>query len=393
MYNFDAHVTNILESYNKRFLLEMPVGVPSKEEWIDSVMARIIYNRADTPASIKARFASKSEKHSGEPLEGSRYVFDHLCDTLVVRIEDACAKLGLHNNQDVVSKIPEILTLLKFTSDAEIKDILTDCITQNIEDNIQQGESEVRFTSAYFIEAPVRLVVGEVFNKIFDPNKEEQAFYDDWAEDVVEPPAHISYPFPDNIEGFKSDIFKALTIVLPLVSRRFNITLPNNKNNTGYTARIIAQSDELLAMSFPRSYRGRLKGTKDSGASLNIRKNNPEYMMGRKAQLETTTVLNFTQTNFTFTGDVSNLTPDEETKLASLQTVTPVSTGQYSGYSFNRLNKTSHMFTDTMTLIWFVKSMINKGAMTQVQADPGTWSKGGNKKKESEDDTFDSSLF
>jgi hypothetical protein len=393
MYNFDAHVTSILESFNKHFLIEMPVGVPSKEDWIDSVMARIIYNRADTPASIKARFASKSEKHTSEPLEGSRYVFDQLCDTLIVRLEDACAKLGITHNKDVIAKIPEILAQLRFTSDEEIKDALTDCITQNVQDDIQNGETDIRFTPVYFIEAPVRLVVSGVFDKIFDANEEEQAFYDDWEEDVVEPPKHISYPFPDNIEGFKTDIFKALTTVLPQVSRRFNITLPSNKNNTGYTARIIAQSDELLAMSFPRSYRGRLKGTKDSGASLSVRKNNPEYMMGRKAQLETTTLLNFTQTNFTFTGDVSNLTPDEQAKINELQTVTPVAVGQYSGYSFNRLNKTKHMFPDTMTLIWFIKSMVNKGAMTQIQAEPNSWSKGGNKKKESEDDTFDSSLF
>lgn len=382
MRNFIKLVEQVLD---KKILLEMPIGTLNKSVWVDSIVRKLVYNRPDTPLSIKtAREALSTSTKEASHHKGDRYCFDAVASQIIRKIFLSLNTLGLKNTkQDILSNLDSILEKLDFDQD----------ITEQVKQNIVLGlETEEKLNSNFFIDIVVRQVCEFLFDKIFEENEELQGFspYDD--DSKPQTPEYLG--FPDSREEYDNAVQTYLPQAFKLLAQKIKLPFNTTANNLKYTVRLIVLSDSETLRSFPLQYTGMARGTKDTGLDLKQRVAIAGETSNKGIKSNIIEVDKFNNAAFTFTGSTEGLSERERNALENLLSVLS-SNQNVTGSELKKANRSEGILPDNKSLFSFLNKLTDLGLVTRIDGastQSSDWSKGGNKPKNNDDD-FISSLF
>lgn len=382
MRNFIKLVEQVLD---KKILLEMPIGTLNKSVWVDSIVRKLVYNRPDTPLSIKtAREALSTSTKEASHHKGDRYCFDVVASQIIRKIFLSLNTLGLKNTkQDILSNLDSILEKLDFDQD----------ITEQVKQNIVLGlETEEKINFNFFIDIVVRQVCEFLFDKIFEENEELQGFspYDD--DSKPQTPEYLG--FPDSREEYDNAVQTYLPQAFKFLAQKIKLPFNTTANNLKYTVRLIVLSDSETLRSFPLQYTGMARGTKDTGLDLKQRVAIAGETSNKGIKSNIIEVDKFNNAAFTFTGSTEGLSERERNALENLLSVLS-SNQNVTGSELKKVNRSEGILPDNKSLFSFLNKLTDLGLVTRkdgVSTQSSDWSKGGNKPKNNDDD-FISSLF
>lgn len=380
------HFIKLVEQVlDKKILLEMPIGTLNKSVWVDSIVRKLVYNRPDTPLSIKtAREALSTSTKETSHHKGDRYCFDVVASQIIRKILLSLNTLGLKNTkQDILSNLDSILEKLDFDRD----------ITEQVKQNIVLGlETEEKLNSNFFIDIVVRQVCEFLFDKIFEENEELQGFspYDD--DSKPQTPEYLG--FPDSREEYDNAVQTYLPQAFKLLAQKIKLPFNTTANNLKYTVRLIVLSDSETLRSFPLQYTGMARGTKDTGLDLKQRVAIAGETSNKGIKSNIIEVDKFNNAAFTFTGSTEGLSERERNALENLLSVLS-SNQNVTGSELKKVNRSEGILPDNKSLFSFLNKLTDLGLVTRIDGastQSSDWSKGGNKPKNNDDD-FISSLF
>lgn len=383
MKKFIEIVENVLD---KCFLVEMPIGVSSKEVWVDSIVRRLVYNRTDTPTSIRnAKLATTSSTKEVTEKEGSRYYFDTIAKSLTDKIYKGLKTLGLKTKEEILDNLDNLINTTNITEPN---------IVEQIKGNIVLGlQTEDKITDNFFVDIIVKDVCNFLFDKIFSENTDLQGFsnYDD--ESTPETPNYIGYP--DSVEEYGDLINTYLSEALNQTCLKLKINFVPNKNILKYTVRVIKLTDSEMTRDFPMQYTGMARGTKDTGLTLQQRVAIAGETSNKGIKSNIDEVNKFNDATFSFTSSTEGLNDREQEVLNSLIDALP-NKDSIEGKELTKINRAQRFLPDNKSLFAFINKLVNKGIVKRAEStvsQTSDWSKGGNKPKSKYDDDDISLLF
>ena len=364
----------------------MPIGVSSKESWVDSIVRRLVYNRADTPTSIRnAKLATTSSTKEVTEKEGSRYYFDTIAKSLTDKIYKGLKTLSLKTKEEILDNLDNLINTTNITEPN---------IVEQIKGNIVLGlQTEDKITDNFFVDIIVKDVCNFLFDKIFSENTDLQGFsnYDD--ESTPETPNYIGYP--DSVEEYGELIDTYLPEALKQTCLKLKINFVPNKNILKYTVRVIKLTDSEMTRDFPMQYTGMARGTKDTGLTLQQRVAIAGETSNKGIKSNIDEVNKFNDATFSFTSSTEGLNDREQEVLNSLIDALP-NKDSIEGKELTKINRAQRFLPDNKSLFAFINKLVNKGIVKRAEStvsQTSDWSKGGNKPKSKYDDDDISLLF
>ena len=383
MNNFITRVNNILEyCEHKRMLIEMPIGIQSKDVWVSALLNRLVYNRADTPQGIRdgkrLNLASVSET---EPYDGDRQYFDALAHSIAFKINKVISSLETTATKHyILENLDSILASAGYTDSS---------VTQQLKDNIVLGlqgkgdQDEIVFNKNFFVDIPIKMVGEQIFDDIFAENEDQTAISSHDTDQETTAPDYISYP--NKREEYDSLVVTHLRTILPIVARNIGVKYSENKNLLNWTTRLIVLTNSEIVSSFPFQHTGMARGTKDTGLSLAQRLAIASETSNKGIKKNLNAIDKFNTTAFKFTDNVANLKQQDLELFNQLKS--GVSTPQhFEGSEIKRVNRQSSILPDNVSLIAFIDKLKKLGAVEEVSAEQTP-------SKKSASSTFLSDLF
>jgi len=354
-------------------LNESPVGVNSKEQWVASIVHRLVLNRQDTPTNIHSKY---SEMHAGEfkdVLPKSRYYYDDFAEKLSHKIDNAI--ISLTTAQKLQPTVEFVLTnsveIVK-TAGYDPSTTLGSRIESDLQDAVagRSPNSEAIIAGSIFTPLVVELIVDKMFDDVFVPHSVDIEDYH--ASRGVEDRKGMSGEYPhanasNTDKEWDRDILLTLKKVLPAVAKELKIRYTPKTNELNYTARITAQSQEAIAYNFPMQRTGMGRGSggdKRAGEEImSISANKREMVARASAAIEDDEVFN--TYDYVFNFDSVQLEDYDKELLERLHEALPQrDTNRYTSTELKQSGIRSGVFRVPALVRAFIKKLVNAGIVT-----------------------------
>jgi len=308
----------------KRILSESPVGTNSKQDWVGSVVHRLILNRSEVLQELKAEYSSTYPGNYEDAYTSDLHYFETLADALSQKIEKAAKTLSIQKGEKVnagfmSANCEEIISSLQI--DESLASLI--CTDLHCVYDSRDAAKGAFLSSAMFLPFIVSTVADKVYDEIFAEENRD-------VEDYLEAQKHEhragrtgNYPninVSNTDKEWDEDILRATTKVLPLIASKLRIPYSANKNLLKYTARLIAHAQEGMAFSFPMQRTGMGRGSGgDKRASeeiMSISANKREMVAKAVAAVESSE--EFGKYLYKFTAGSGELDEHEQEKVEML---------------------------------------------------------------------------
>lgn len=394
MNKFITNFKTVLESFqDKQLLNEMPVGISSKDTWVNNILCQIIYSSINIPKNLKDKFHLEHPNITPKKdRNDSRYYLDTIAEKMSERIKKVVWGMepaGAKTKEFITQNLDTILEQAQYGADSPVHNMVKSNILVVLSTLKDSAVIENSLNRDTFVDIPTRLILEEVFEDLFSQNTRFTAFTDvtkKVKQDVS--PEFVSDPDdPSDMEGYMSYIITTLRSFLPVLSGMLKVPYTLKENELEYTARIIGLGNSELQASFPLSLKGKLRGTsgvitksqmqQNDDSSWYHRAKDAAYVASaqeryansntKEYNAQQAAMTKFRETTWELTDNVSNLDDRELEVYDELRGLLNLNlTKQYTGADLIRTNREPRVLPNPVSLAVFVNRLVSKGAINTI---------------------------
>lgn len=371
MKNFKTLVENILN--------ESPVAVDSKSLWVSSILHRLALNRSDTSSSARNVFKAKYQTQGTytDVVDANLQYFDEFATILTQKLKAGLVEKAKQTNEQPTNKfalnhLNDVLKLAKINLSSEYDNSFKESLKDLFEGSMPDSTVTVSaLTMRPFI---VEIVVDKMFDDVFAEETTEIQDYQ--AAKGASSRTHMSksYPFSNVSETDKQwDEFIVYALRRSLENTAKEISyfqFKINENKLKYTARLVAQATEGIAITFPVERTGMGRGSggdKRRAEEIMTASANKREMVARStAAVEDAE--EFNKYDYIFSNTDADLNEHEQELLASILDALPAkgSSARYTSTEVVQSCIRNSIFTVPARVRSFMKTLIEKGVVQAI---------------------------